>query len=309
VVLPPLGAGQQEEHRLEQTRHEGARMATALKHTVSEERLETAGGLKIAVRSWRPLAKPRGVVVVVHGVKSHSGYYGWAAEQLVGDGLAVYALDLHGRGKSEGDRLYLEKIQDYLDDVSALVKLARTREPGLPVFLLGHSAGGVVSCVYTLEHQAELAGLICESFAFQVAAPDALIPLVKLAGRLAPHLPVLKLANRDFSRDPRAVQAMDDDPLVANEVQPAHTVAELVRATERLRREFPRITLPVLILHGTSDKVTRPSGSKFFFDRAGSPDKTLKLYEGHAHDLLNDVDRQVVMADIEGWVNAHLSAA
>jgi len=284
-------------------------MARALTYTPGEERVETAGGLKIAVRSWRPEAKARGVVAIVHGVKSHSGYYAWTAEQLVGSGFAVYALDLHGRGKSDGDRLYLEKIGDYLDDVDTLVTLAKSREPGLPVFLLGHSAGGVISCVYTLEHQDKLAGLICESFAFQVAAPDVVVAIVKVLSRVAPHLPVLNLKNRDFSRDPQAVKAMNDDPLVAHEVQPSHTVAELVRATERLKREFPLITLPVLILHGTSDKVTRPSGSKFFYDTAGSSDKTLKIYEGHAHDLLNDVDKQVVMADIKGWMNAHLSAA
>ncbi len=284
-------------------------MAMAVKSTASEEKVPTAGGLKISVRSWRPQAKARGVVVIVHGVKSHSGYYAWPAEQLVGSGLAVYALDLHGRGKSDGDRLYLDKIGDYLDDVDTVVALAKSREPGLPVFLLGHSAGGVVSCVYTLEHQDELAGLICESFAFQVAAPDVVVSIVKVLSRVAPHLPVLNLKNRDFSRDPEVVQAMNADPLVAHEVQPSHTVAELVRATERLKREFPRITLPVLILHGTSDKVTRPSGSRFFYEKAGSIDKTLKLYEGHAHDLLNDLDKQVVMADIKGWMNAHLSAA
>jgi len=284
-------------------------MAMAVRYAVSEEKVETAGGLMITVRAWRPEAKARGVVAIVHGVKSHSGYYAWAAEQLVGSGLSVYALDLHGRGKSDGDRLYLEKIEDYLDDVDTLVNLARSREPGLPVFLLGHSAGGVISFVYALEHQSKLAGLICESFAFQVAAPDLVVSIVKVLSRVAPHLPVLSLKNEDFSRDPLAVQAMNDDPLVAREVQPSHTVAELVRATERLEREFPLITLPVLILHGTSDKVTRPSGSKLFYDKAGSTDKTLKLYEGHAHDLLNDIDRQVVIADIKGWMNTHLSAA
>jgi alpha-beta hydrolase superfamily lysophospholipase len=283
-------------------------MATVMPYTPGEDRVKTAAGFQIEVRSWRPATRPRGVVAIVHGVKSHSGYYGWTAEQLVGEGMAVYALDLHGRGRSDGDRLYLEKIDDYLDDVDALVKLAKAREPGLPVFLLGHSAGGVIACVYTLEHQRELAGLICESFAFQVAAPEALYPVLKALARIAPHLPVLKLKNRDFSRDPRAVQAMQDDPLVADEVQPSHTVAELVRATERLKKEFPLITLPVLILHGTSDKVTRPSGSRLFYERAGSRDKTLKLYEGHAHDLLNDLDRQVVMADIQGWMKAHLPA-
>ena len=284
-------------------------MATAVGYTANEEKVRTTGGLMITVRSWLPEARPRGVVAIVHGVKSHSGYYWWAAEQLVGSGLAVYALDLHGRGKSDGDRLYLEKIGDYLDDVDALVSLARAREPGLPVFLLGHSAGGVISCVYTLEHQDKLAGLICESFAYQVAAPDLVVSIVKVLSRIAPHLPVLDLKSRDFSRDPRAVRVMDTDPLVAHEVQPSQTVAELLRATERLRREFPHITLPVLILHGTSDRVTRPSGSRFFYDSAGSSDKTLKLYQGHAHDLLNDLDKQVVMADIKGWMQAHLPAA
>jgi len=283
-------------------------MPHALSNTISEERLEGVGGLKIFVRSWRPAAKARGVVAIVHGVNSHSGYYAWVAEQFVANGLAVYALDLHGRGKSDGERFYLEKIGDYLTDVDTLVTLAKSREPGLPVFLLGHSAGGVISCVYTLEHQAELSGLICESFAFQVAAPDFALAVVKGLSHLAPHAHVLKLKNEEFSRDPQVVQAMNDDPLIAHEVQPTKTVAELVRADERLKREFPLITLPVLILHGTADKVTRPGGSQLFYDTAGSTDKTLKLYEGHVHDLLNDIDKEVVMADINAWIDAHLSA-
>jgi acylglycerol lipase len=276
--------------------------------TKREERIDGAAGLKIFVRSWRPEGKARGVVAIVHGVNSHSGYYLWAAEQLAASGLAVYALDLHGRGKSDGERFYLEKMADYLDDVKALVTLAKSREPGLPVFLLGHSAGGVISCVYTLEHQTELAGLICESFAFQVAAPDFALAVVKGLAHLAPHAHVLRLKNEEFSRDPQVVQAMNDDPLIAHEVQPTKTVAELVRADERLKKEFPLITLPVLILHGTADKVTRPGGSQLFYDTAGSTDKTLKLYEGHAHDLLNDFDKEVVMADIQGWIDARLAA-
>ena len=166
-----------------------------------------------------------------------------------------------------------------------------------------------MSCVYTLEHQAKLAGLICESFAFQVAAPDFALAVVKGLSHLAPHAHVLRLKNEEFSRDPRVVQAMNDDPLIAHEVQPTRTVAELVRADERLKREFPLITLPVLILHGTSDKVTNPKGSQLFYDTVGSTDKTLKLYEGHVHDLLNDLGKEKVMGDITGWINARLAAA
>lgn len=275
---------------------------------VREERIDGAPGLTIFVRSWRPAGKARAVVAIVHGVNSHSGYYLWVAEQLVASGLAVYALDLRGRGKSDGERFWIEKIGDYLDDVQGLMKLAKSREPGLPVFLLGHSAGGVVSCVYTLEHQAELAGLICESFAFQVPAPDFALAVLKGLSHIAPHAHVLRLKNEDFSRDPKVVQAMNDDPLIAHEVQPTRTVAALVHADERLKKEFPLIKLPVLILHGTADKATMPSGSQLFYDKAGSTDKTLKLYDGHYHDLLNDLGKEVVMKDIIGWINARLNA-
>jgi alpha-beta hydrolase superfamily lysophospholipase len=187
--------------------------------------------------------------------------------------------------------------------------LAKSREPGVPVFLLGHSAGGVVSCTYTLVHQAKLAGLICESFAFQVAAPDFALAVVKGLAHVAPHVHVLKLKNEEFSRIQEVVDAMNSDPLIDDEVQPTQTVAELVRADERLKREFPLITLPVFILHGTADKVTNPKGSQLFYDTAGSTDKTLKLYEGHVHDLLNDVGKETVIADIANWIDQRLPSA
>lgn len=271
---------------------------------MNEASLEGVGGLRIFFRAWQPVRVPRGVVVIVHGFNSHSGYYLWAAEQLNARGYAVFALDHRGRGKSDGERYYVEKVSHYVDDVATLVRIAKQRNPGLPVFMLGHSAGGVIACTYALEHQAELAGLICESFAFRVYAPDFALAVLKGLSHVAPHAHVLKLNTPDFSRDPRVVDAMVSDPLLDNEVQPTRTVAEMVRADERLEREFDHLTLPLFILHGTADKVTKPEGSQFFYERAGTKDKTLKLYEGHAHDLLNDIDRELVMADITKWLEA-----
>lgn len=274
----------------------------------TEETFEGKGGLKIFLRSWQPQGKARAVVVICHGVNSHGGQYGWAAEQLVAQGFSVFAIDLRGRGQSEGERFYVEDIADYVNDVDGAVKIAKSRNPGLPVFLLGHSAGGVVSSVYTLENQSELAGFICESFAFQVPAPGFALAAIKGLSHIAPRLPVLKLKNEDFSRDPKAVEALNNDPLTAHEVQPALTVAALVRADERLREEFPKITLPVLIMHGTADKATVCHGSEFFFETVGSMDKTLNLYEGHYHDLLNDYGKEGVIADITGWIDKRLPA-
>jgi acylglycerol lipase len=274
-----------------------------------EERIESTKGIKIFVRSWRPAAAPRAVVVICHGVNSHGGQYLWPAGELAAAGFVVFALDLRGRGKSDGERFYVEEVADYVSDVAAVVKLAKSRNQGLPLFLLGHSAGGVVSSVYTLENQKELAGFICESFAFQVPAPGFALAAIKGLSHFAPRLPVLRLKNEDFSRDPKAVEALNSDPLTAHEIQPAITVAALVRADERLREEFPRITLPVLIMHGTDDKATVCHGSEFFFETVGSKDKTLKLYKGHYHDLLNDVGKEGVLNDIQQWIEARLPRA
>lgn len=270
--------------------------------------LEGRHGLKIFTRHWPAAGAPKASLVICHGVNSHGGQYIRAAEALASRGFAVTALDLRGRGRSEGERFYVDSIDDYVSDLSLTIDLGRSHHPDLPLFLLGHSAGGVTSVTYALDHQDRLDGLICESFAFRVYAPDIALKLLEGASHVLPHAHVLKLKMEDFSRDPAWVAELNADPLTHNEVQPVQTVAAFARAGERFEREFSRITLPVLILHGTADKATRPDGSQQFFDEAGSADKTLKLYEGHYHDLLNDLGREQVMDDIANWIEARIGA-
>ncbi|MDP3493881.1 MAG: lysophospholipase [Hyphomonadaceae bacterium] len=271
-----------------------------------EEFVDGAGNLKIFLRSWRPAGRARGVVVISHGFNSHSGQYVWAAQQFVANGFAVYAADLRGRGKSDGPRFHVKQVAEYVGDVDLAVKLAKAREPGLPVFMLGHSAGGVIACTYALDHPAELAGLICESFAFRVPAPRPALDLIEWIGSWAPDIGVLKLKNKDFTREAAALAALNADPLIANETQPARTVGALWKADKRLETSFPKIILPVLILHGSDDKATVPAGSEFFHKTAGSKDKTLKIYPGHFHDLLADTGKEAVMADIQAWIDARM---
>jgi len=275
---------------------------------MKESTFEGVGGLKIFTRAWETESAPRGVVVIVHGFNSHSGQYFWVADQLVKNGLAVYALDLRGRGRSEGERYFVEKIEDYTDDVETLVLQAKSENPGLPVFVLGHSAGGVTSCIYALEHQSEIDGLICESFAYELPVPDIVLSFLKGLSYITPHTHVFTLHNKDFSRDPKTVEEMDNDILIKGESQPAQTGKVLINAAERLTEEFPKITLPVFIIHGTEDKATKPSGSRHFYEQAGSTDKTLKLYEGHYHDMLNDFDKEIVMNDIVQWIDERIPA-
>jgi alpha-beta hydrolase superfamily lysophospholipase len=274
--------------------------------TATEEWLDGKGGLRIFTRSWEPEGTPKANLVICHGVNSHGGQYLRAGEEFAARGFAVTALDLRGRGRSEGERFYVHSIDDYVSDVSQAIDAAKARHPDRPTYLLGHSAGGVTSVTYALDYQDRIDGLICESFAFRVYAPDFALKLLEGASHVIPHVHVLKLKNEDFSRDPAWVEQLDNDPLTHEEVQPVDTVAAFARAGERFEREFGRITLPVFILHGTEDKATRPDGSQQFFDEAGSSDKTLKLYEGYYHDLLNDLGREQVMDDIVQWIEERI---
>ncbi|MGH7742782.1 MAG: alpha/beta fold hydrolase, partial [Candidatus Eiseniibacteriota bacterium] len=212
---------------------------------MNESSFNTKDGLKIFTRSWMPKAAPRAVIVLVHGFNAHSGYMSWAGEQFAAHGLAAYALDLRGRGRSGGERFFIEKFSDYTDDVDGLVEIARSANPGLPVYMLGHSAGGVVASTYVFEHQDTMAGLVCESFALDVGVPDAAALLIKGLSHLAPHLHVYTLKNEIFSRDPAVVAAMNADPLIAKESQPAETSAELIRAAEQLKVNMPKYRVPI----------------------------------------------------------------
>lgn len=223
-------------------------------------------------------------------------------------GCMLYALDHRGRGRSEGERYYVEKMEDYVEDVHTLVTTAKAENPDLPVFVLGHSAGGVISCHYMLGHQSEITGFICESFAQELPVPEIVLSFLKGISYITPHTHVFSLNNNDFSRDPAVVESMNDDILIKGESQPAQTGKVLINAARQLREDFPKITVPVFIIHGSEDKATKPSGSQHFLEQTGSEDKTLKLYEGHFHDLLNDVDKEIVMADIQNWIDERIPA-
>jgi alpha-beta hydrolase superfamily lysophospholipase len=140
-----------------------------------------------------------------------------------------------------------------------------------------------------------------------VPAPDFAIAVLRGLSHLFPHAHVLKLKNEDFSRNDEVVKYMNNDPLIANEVQPTKTMQQLSLADIKLKAEMSTVKIPLLIIHGTADKATKPSGSQYFFDNASSRDKTIKFYEGHYHDLLNDLDKEIVMNDILDWLNKRTS--
>jgi acylglycerol lipase len=271
------------------------------RHSTSSFRNKRAQN--IFYRNWKNGYDPKGIMIIIHGLNSHSGYYENFALQLNKNNYEVYAIDLPGRGHSDGERYYISDYRDIIEDIDQLVDMVKSANPTLPVFLFGHSAGGVFASAYAIDHQYKIRGLISASFAFEVPAPGFALSAIKFLGHIIPHTRLVKLNNGDFSRNKSVVEAMNSDPLIENEKQPARTMQQLLLAAEYVKKEMPEINLSLLILHGTADKATKPSGSKYFMEHASSTDKQLKLYEGHYHDLLNDKNNEIVISDIVRWLN------
>jgi lysophospholipase len=249
------------------------------------------------------------VVVLVHGAGEHSGRYGHVVSRLAAEGYAVHASDHRGHGRSDGPRALIEDMDDIVADVDTLVDRAVAAQPGLPVFMLGHSMGGLISLRYALAHQERLAGLILSA---TLAAIDSVPRTLELVGRalsvLAPRAPLIAIDASLVSRDPAVVEAYRADPLVHHGKLPARTAAQIADAVASFPETVSAISVPTLILYGTADGLCPPAGSEMLARRIGSAELTVKTYEGLFHEILNEPERDAVLDDIVAWLTARVRA-
>jgi acylglycerol lipase len=265
---------------------------------------------QLYAQSWRPAqGTPRAAVVLVHGLKDHSGRYAALAERLAQQGFAVHAFDLRGHGRSEGMRVWVDAFDDYLGDLDLFVHRVQTDEPGRPILLFGHSMGGAIATLYTLGHQADVKGLALSAAALATDVSGATAGGTRLVAALSPNAAVFQLDLALFSRDPAMVAANQAAPLVYQPAAPARTARELLAAIDRVQQHMGDLTVPLFVMHGDADKVTPPSGSKALVDRAKSTDKVLKSYPGAFHDLLHEPNKDQVAADLVKWMSDHAPAA
>jgi len=272
-----------------------------------EGRLAGQRGLELYTQAWLPAGDPRALVVLSHGASEHSGRYGWVGEQLAARGFAVHALDHRGHGRSEGPRALVDRLDYVVADLDALMDEATAAHPGRPVYLLGHSMGGAVALSYAIRHQERLDGLVLSA---PLAALEAASPVTRIAGRvlsvIAPRLGVYQVDSTAVSRDPEVVRDYQQDPLNYHGKLPARTVAELTGAIEKYPAEVPRLELPMLVMHGTDDRITPIAGSEMVHERAASRDKAFTRYDGLYHELLNEPERQQVLDEIADWIDARV---
>lgn len=274
--------------------------------------VHTADGVALALYRWRPLAPPRAVVALVHGLAEHAQRYSALAARLNAADIELVAVDLRGHGRSPGERTWVQRFDDYLYDAEAL--LGEAAHSDARVILMGHSMGGAIATLYALEGGRtpqpgvpRLAGLVLSSPALAPGrdVPGWMIAASRLMSRVWPRYPAMRIDPALLSRDAAVVAANRADPLVHHGNIPARTGAELLAAMARIERGRETLTLPVLVYHGTRDKLTEPEGSRAFASHVGSQDVTLTLYEDSYHETMNDLDRDRVIDALIGWITRH----
>ncbi len=265
-------------------------------------------GLNLFYQYWLPDEKPKAVLLIVPGLAEHSGRYKNTANYFIPRGYALCSFDYRGHGKSDGVRCYADRFSDYVSDVKAFFEIVHREYGNSKIFLVGHSFGATIAVDYAVEHQRDLAGLIISGV---ILKPGSSIPSVlkAVAGLISVLFPKMGLTVIDataLSRDKAVVDAYVNDPLVYRGKIPARTGAGLIKAVDRLLPRIPKINLPIIIMHGTEDRLCNPEGSQILYDLVGSRDKTLKLYKGFYHEIFNEPGREKVMADVEAWLSAHI---
>lgn len=276
--------------------------------TRAEHAFDGVDDVRIVYDVWTPDTTPRGVVILAHGLGEHARRYDHVVARLGREGLITYALDHRGHGRSAGKRVLVRDISEYTGDFATLVGIAAKEHPGLPRIVLGHSMGGGIVFAYGVEHPDDYHLMVLSGPA--VAAQLAVSPLLgwvaKTIGAIAPGLPLQALDSSAVSRDPAVVDAYNSDPLVYHGKIPGGVARALLLVGETMPQRAPSLTAPLLVVHGSEDRLIPVEGSRRLADAVGSSDIELKIYPGLYHEVFNEPEQEQVLDDVVSWINARL---
>jgi alpha-beta hydrolase superfamily lysophospholipase len=272
-----------------------------------EETFKGAGGLSLYYQSWHPQGQPKAVIAIVHGLGSHSALFNKAVQYLRDRGYTIYAFDLRGHGRSPGQRGHINTWAEFRADLSAFLQLIREKEGDYPCFLWGHSLGGAIALDYALRFPENLQGAIVTAPAIgQVGVSPIRIAIGRLLSRICPRFSLkLGLDLNASSRDPSAISTYSQDSL-RHEYASARLATEFLETVNWIQSHVSHLRLPLLILHGSADRVTLPESSWAFCLQVTFPDKECYEFPGSYHDLHLDINSHEVLADLADWIERHL---
>ena len=271
-------------------------------------RLDGVEGVELYWQGWLPSLEssggpPRGVLLICHGMGEHSGRYATVVDALVPDGWAVYGLDHRGHGRSGGVRVHVSHYADFLADLDTFRRMVATRNETRP-FLLGHSMGGQIALAYALDHQDDLAGLVLSAPALQAPpVPRAVRAVATALARVTPRLRRAVVDLATISRDEAVVTDYRTDALVH---QGHPTIALSLALAEQMTLLPARVRdlrLPLLVQHGTDDRICPPDGSRALAESVGTDDLTVRWYDGFWHEIYHEPERERPLADLREWLD------
>jgi alpha-beta hydrolase superfamily lysophospholipase len=251
--------------------------------------LRSTTGEELFLRVWSP-PEPRAVVVLVHGMSEHSGRYEHVCRFLCERSVAVYVHDHIGHGRSGGPRGWIARFKDLLDDVETVHELAAKEHEGLPLFMLGHSMGGLVAAAYVLECPRKPD--------FLILSGPAIVPLIQPGER--------RIDPTRLSKDPEVQRAYMEDPLVLRERVTEEFFHRLADGVGLLPGRAGEVTMPTLLLHGGDDPLCSAEGAQFWLSTSENPDVTVHIYPGGRHEMLNETNKEEVLADLWAWMRPRL---
>jgi alpha-beta hydrolase superfamily lysophospholipase len=272
--------------------------------TFTEETITASDGLRLYVRR-RHLESARACVVIAHGFGEHSGRYGALTDHLISRSYSVIGYDHRGHGLSDGLPGHVESFAEYEEDLGKIIEYARDEGESPRVYLIGHSMGGLIALRYAARNNGAVAGAAISSPLIGMAAT---VPAFKLMiANVSAHMsPRLRLDNgldpAALSRDPEVGKAYAADPLVNRKVS-ARWFVEASRAMEEVKRMAPEVTLPLLVMQGTMDKIASVEATKTLFEAIGSSDKEIEIYEGLYHELFNEPEKLEVFERLTAWLD------
>ncbi len=276
-----------------------------MKH--SESTFEGYENLQLYYQSWQPEGEIKAVLAIVHGFGEHSGRYMNVVNKLLPQGFAVYGFDHRGHGKSPGQRGHIMHWKEFTEDVHSFLEVVRNEQKEKPLFLMGHSLGGLIALNYVITNPQGLQGVIASGpLLSQPGISPILLLLSKIMSKIWPGFSIdTKLDVNTISRDPEVIKAYEQDPLV-HSMASARLGTEITAATEWTQARADKIALPLLIVHGAADVLVEPQGSAQFFDKVTFADKERIVYPDGRHESHNDIDKEKVLQDLSSWLGKHI---
>ena len=269
----------------------------------SQSKFQAADGKRLFRRGWLS-ARPRRVLVLVHGLAEHSGRYDHVGAWFAARDCVVHAYDQRGHGRSEGARGHARAFSELLDDLEAFLGLVRLEHPELPIMLVGHSMGGLVVASLLCERKPDVLGAVVSGAALAPPrGPSGLrLRAIGLLRRFSPDFYVpTGVDAADLSRSPDVAKGYAGDPLVFRRITVSFA-GELMEALQRTAAAGFRVPVPMLLLHGEADRLCPARGSRLFHGQLRGPGHRLRLYPQLRHEIFNEPEHEQVFEDVLAWL-------